>query len=238
MRLKSVLALCRVSNLPTVWMNVITAAVLVGYTSEQPGYWAIVVLLAVALSAFYCGGMSLNDVCDYAWDKEHQNFRPIVAGKITLAQARVISAALFAIGFVLLALAPHLMGLAYGFLLFAVIYAYNYFHKAHASSVLLMAVARALVFVVVAQAIAGELNVWIYAAAGLQFAYTLLLTVVARHEHTRGKPYAGPVIPRMIAGMALVDGLLLAILVAPLWLVLGVVMALLTRFGQRYVRGD
>jgi 4-hydroxybenzoate polyprenyltransferase len=219
-------------------MNVITAAVLVGYAAPQPGSWTVVALLVVALSVFYCGGMSLNDVCDYTWDKEHQNFRPIVAGKITLTQARVISAALFAIGFVLLALAPNVMGLAYGFLLFAVIYAYNYFHKAHASSVLLMAAARALVFVVAAQAIAGELNVWIYTAAGLQFAYTLLLTVVARHENTRGKPYSGPVIPRMIAGMALVDGLLLAILIAPLWLVLGAVMALLTRFGQRYVRGD
>lgn len=238
MRLKSALALCRVSNLPTIWMNVITAVVLVSYSAQQPISWWLVGLLVLALSAFYCGGMSLNDVCDYTWDKQHQNFRPIVAGKITLMQARVISAGLFTLGFLLLALAPSVMGLAYGFLLFSVIYAYNYFHKAHASSVVLMGAARALVFVVAAQAIAGELNLWIYVAAGLQFAYTLLLTVVARHENTRGKPYAGPVIPRMIAGMAVLDGALLAILVAPLWLLLGAVMALLTRFGQRYVRGD
>lgn len=101
-----------------------------------------------------------------------------------------------------------------------------------------MASARALVFVVTAQALIGELSLWVLAAAGLQFIYTLLLTLVGRHESKRGKPYAGPVIPRMIAGMAVLDGIVLAILVAPIWLALGVSFALLTRFFQRYVRGD
>ena len=54
----------------------------------------------------------------------------------------------------------------------------------------------------------------------------------------RGKPYSGPVIPRMIAAMALVDGILLAIVVSPVWLLAGIALALMTRFGQRYVRGD
>lgn len=91
MRLKSVLALCRVSNLPTVWMNVITASLIASSVYGQPMHWESVVMIAVAISAFYAGGMSLNDVCDYSWDKEHQPYRPIVQGKVSLLQAKIIT---------------------------------------------------------------------------------------------------------------------------------------------------
>jgi 4-hydroxybenzoate polyprenyltransferase len=237
-RLKSVLALCRVSNLPTVWMNVITASLIGSSVHGQSMQWGVVAMIALAISAFYSGGMSLNDLCDYTWDKEHQPYRPLVQGKVSLTQAKIITWILFALGFGLLALAPSIKGAMYALVLFAVIYGYNLFHKKHSSSVFLMAGARALVFVVTAQALIGELSPWILAAAGLQFIYTLLLTLVGRHESKRGRPYSGPVIPRMIAGMAILDGIVLAILVAPIWLALGVVLAFATRFGQRYVRGD
>lgn len=238
MRLKSVLALCRVSNLPTVWMNVIAASVLVSEAGQQPVVWWLVALLAIALSGFYCGGMSLNDLCDFNWDKQHQTYRPIVAGKVSLTQAKVITLGLFGLGFALLAVAPYQAGLLAGLVLLAVITIYNLWHKQNPVSVLFMAGARALVFIVVALALSGTLPHWVLLAAALQFFYTLSLTLVARHENKRGKPYAGPVIPRMIAAMALVDGALLALLVSPYWLVLGAAFAFLTRFGQRYVRGD
>lgn len=239
MRLKSVLALCRVSNLPTIWMNVIAASVLVASAHQQPVAWLVVAILALSMSAFYCAGMSLNDVCDYSWDKQHQPYRPIVEGKVSLAQAKLVTLVLFAVGFALLCLAPSLAGLLYSLALFAVIYAYNVFHKQHSSSVFLMAGARALVFVVTAQALVGELTFWVLVAACLQFLYTLSLTLVGRHESRRGRPYAGPVIPRMIAGMAVLDGLVLTLVLAsPLWLGLGLLLAFLTRLGQRYVRGD
>lgn len=238
MRLKSVLALCRVSNLPTVWMNVITAALLVGYAIQEPVNWLMTLNLSVAISAFYCAGMSLNDVCDYQWDKQHQLYRPLVAGKLSLQQAWVITLGLFGLGFLQLSFAPFFTGVAAGLALFAVIVAYNVLHKKHAGSVLLMAAARALVFVVVAQAVAGEF-VWLaMLAGGVQFLYTLVLTLVARHENKRGKPYAGPVIPRMIAAMALVDSLFLSVVISPVWILLGIAMTALTRFSQRYVRGD
>lgn len=238
MRLKSVLALCRVSNLPTVWMNVITASVIASSVQAQSVQWGMVAIIALAISAFYCGGMSLNDVCDYAWDKEHQPYRPIVQAKVSLAQAKMITWVLFAIGFGLLALAPSIKGVIYSLVLFGIIYGYNLFHKQYAGSVFLMAGARALVFIVTAQALVGESSPWVLLAAGLQFIYTLTLTLVGRHESKRGRPYSGPVIPRMIAGMAILDGIVLAILVAPVWFVLGVLLAFATRFGQRYVRGD
>ena len=116
--------------------------------------------------------------------------------------------------------------------------AYDRYHKRHPATVLLMAAARLLVFVVTAEAIAGQVGALVWIAGSLQFVYTLLITVVARHEHARGKRYAFPLIPRMIAGMAVLDGLVLTALVSPLWLIAGFAAALLTHFGQRYVRGD
>lgn len=235
---KSLLALCRVSNLPTIWMNVLTATLLTAYATGESVTPGIVLLLALAMSMFYCGGMGLNDLCDRHWDAEHQPFRPIPAGRVSVSLAWRVTAALFAGGLILLLLAPNIRALPAGIVLMIVIAAYDRFHKQHPATVLLMAAARLLVFVVCAEAIAGRVNNAIWIAGGLQFAYTLLITVVARHEHTRGKRYPFPVIPRMIAGMAILDGVVLSAMISPLWLIAGLVAALLTHVGQRYVRGD
>jgi 4-hydroxybenzoate polyprenyltransferase len=236
--LKSILALCRVSNLPTVWMNVLTAAVLTAHASSQPIAPSLVIMLAVALSAFYCGGMSLNDLCDRHWDKEHQPFRPIPAGRVSVALAWVVTLVLFATGVVLLLLAPNIRGLGAGILLLAVIVAYDRYHKRHPAAVFLMATSRLLVFIVTAEAIAGRPADAVWLAGGLQFGYTLMVTLVARYENSRGKRFSFPVIPRMIAGMAVLDGIVLSLLVSPIWLIAGLTAAVLTHVGQRYVRGD
>lgn len=239
MKIKPLLALCRISNLPTVWMNVLTAMVLVDFAIPGTVQWCWFPLLALALSAFYCGGMVLNDLCDYQWDKQHQPYRPLVAGGVTIKTAVIIACALFLIGFSIIAFAPFaLPGLLAAAALFLAIVIYDVFHKKTAASILVMGLARALVFVVALMALTGQWLGWVLMAAALQFGYTLLLTFVARYEHIRGKPYAGPVIPRMIAAMAVLDGVVLAVVVTPVWLLAGAALALLTRFGQRYVRGD
>jgi 4-hydroxybenzoate polyprenyltransferase len=231
---KAVLAICRVSNLPTVWMNVLTAAVLSGIDFE----YSSLGLLLVSLSCFYCGGMCLNDVFDRNFDADHQPFRPIPAKQISVAEASWWCGALFAAAIGLLLLAPYPGSVLPGLLLLALIVAYDYFHKHFAGSVLLMASTRMMVFVVTAWAMSNQVSglVWIGAAA--QFAYTLLLTAVARFENARGEPFSFPLIPRLIAGMPILDGVVLAILVSPLWLVCGAGASGLTHAGQRWVRGD
>lgn len=239
MKIKPLLALCRISNLPTVWMNVITAMVLIDLALPTAVQWGWLPLLALALSAFYCGGMVLNDLCDYQWDKQHQPYRPLVTGSVSVKTAVIIAGALFLIGFFIIAFAPFkLAGLLAAVALFVTIAVYDLFHKKTAASIAVMGLARALVFVLVLMALTAQWLHWVLIAAALQFAYTLLLTFVARYEHMRGKPYAGPVIPRMIAGMAVIDGVLLAVVVSPEWLLVGILFAFLTRLGQRYVRGD
>jgi 4-hydroxybenzoate polyprenyltransferase len=233
-RCKTVLAICRVSNLPTVWMNVLSAALLSGAGVELSSLG----LLLVSLSCFYCGGMCLNDVFDRSFDADHQPFRPIPAGQIGVTEASWCCIALFAAALGLLLLAPYPGAALPGLVLLALIVAYDRFHKRFAGSVLLMASTRMMVFVVTAWALSNQVGGFVWIGAMVQFGYTLLVTAVARFENARGEPYRFPVIPRMIAGMSLLDGVVLATLVGPLWLVAGIGAACLNHAGQLWVRGD
>jgi 4-hydroxybenzoate polyprenyltransferase len=214
-------------------MNVLAAMVLssAGFSVDD------FLLLAVSLSAFYCGGMGLNDLFDRERDAVHQPFRPIPAGRISLSQARAVTGACFAGGAGLLLAAPWPSAVVPGVVLLALIYFYNRLHKRHPSSVLLMAGCRTMVFVVTGWGIAGRVEPLVWLGGGVQFAYTLLITVVSRYESSRPGGFGFPVIPRMIVGMALVDGAVVAVAVEPLWLLAAMAAAVLSHLGQRYVRG-
>ncbi len=232
--LAAYLALCRVGNLPTVWSNVLTAMLLAtGAVTPEP-----LIVLALALSCFYVAGMSLNDLCDLAHDRLRRPQRPLPSGRVSVQAARVLTGTLFAAGLGLLALAPDARGLAAGLVLLLAIVAYDLNHKGNPFSVLLMATCRALVYVVVGLALTGGLPAALLLAAAAQAVYVLSISVVARYENSRATPFRWPVIPAMLAGICLVDGLLLALLVAPAWLLVGLAGALLTALAQRYVRGD
>ncbi len=231
---KTLFAICRVSNLPTVWMNIVAAAMLSG---GDPPVGAVL-LLIIALSASYCGGMALNDYFDREYDAREQPFRPIPAGRITKEQARRLATGLLWLGLGSLVLAPVPTALIPGGALLVAIYVYDRWHKAFAASVLVMAFTRTLVFVITSWALVGGVPGLVIVGGVASFFWTLLVTVVARNEGQRAEPYGFPVIPWMIAGMATLDGLILALFVAPGWLVAGLAMTMVTRLGQQYVRGD
>jgi 4-hydroxybenzoate polyprenyltransferase len=259
--LKAYLDLCRVSNLPTVWTNVLAASLLAGGGILERGPAA---LAAVALSLFYLGGMALNDLCDCDHDRLQRPSRPIPSGRIPVTDARLFTLTLFAAAFLVLALAPWPAALPAALLLLAVIYAYDRHHKQNPYSVLLMASCRFLVYVVAALAVSGRVAAPVLLAGAIQFGYIVLLSLVARWENVRSekppqvhspggssaaalaKPEGGlgrgaspfPLIPLLLAGISLLDGVLLAFLVQPQWLAAGVAGFLLTLAGQRYVRGD
>src|SRR6185295_9438522 len=79
--LVTLLKLGRVSNLPTVWTNVLAGTVLAADTVQ--GWRFAVVLLAMSL--LYVGGMYLNDYFDRAIDAAERPSRPIPAGEISAA---------------------------------------------------------------------------------------------------------------------------------------------------------
>jgi 4-hydroxybenzoate polyprenyltransferase len=228
------LALSRVSNLPTVWMNVLAALVLASGALPLGPF----LLLVIALSAFYAAGMVWNDVMDRTLDAVAKPERPIPSGRISVDAARGFGAGLFALGLVLLLAAPYPSSFWLGLALVALIAVYDRYHKASPLTVLAMAGCRVGVFVVSAWALTGGVPgaVWIGAAAS--FAHTALVTVVARVENARGNPFPFPAVPAFIAAMGVTDGVVLALLRDPAWILAGVVAAAFTWFGQRYVRGD
>jgi len=233
-RLKAYLDLCRVSNLPTVWTNVLAALLLSGSEFSCANFC----LLALSLSLYYSGGMCLNDIRDVSRDRLQRPNRPIPSGRVSQRGAWWFTVLLFTSGMSLLAAAPHPRALLAGGALLLLIIAYDILHQAHSYSILLMAACRLTVFVVAAMAVSGTVGGIVLLAGGLQFGYVFLISAVARHEHGRNEPYPAPLVPLMLAGISLVDGVALVLLASPAWLLAGLVGAILTLLGQRCVRGD
>jgi len=100
-RARTWLLLARVSNLPTVWTNVLAGIVVAG----APLAWFLPA--AAAASLFYTGGMCLNDAFDADIDTVERPDRPIPAGDVSRAGVFAGGAALMLMGEGLLALAPH-----------------------------------------------------------------------------------------------------------------------------------
>lgn len=234
--LGSYLELCRASNLPTVWTNVLAAVLLSG---PWKGHFPTVPALAagLSLSLSYLGGMALNDVLDIEEDRVKKPFRPIPSGRITRAGATLFAAVLFGLGLVFL-LPGSWLALPAGVALIGTVYLYDRLHRLSPATVLLMAACRSLVFVVAALSVSGTIPRNVAIAAAVQFLYIVTLTVVARWEKATTRSFKVPPIPWMIAAVSLVDGAMLAVVVSPAWFAAGVAGAVLTRLAQTRVRGD
>jgi 4-hydroxybenzoate polyprenyltransferase len=194
------LKLARVSNTPTVVSDTIAGAVLASVVAEV----STVVLVAVAMALFYTAGMILNDVMDLAVDRRERPERPLPSGAVSREAAIAAVAALFAIGLALLAVEgvePFLAGLG----LVALIVLYDTWHKGNALSPVLMGGCRALVYVVAALAVAGEVPLDVWVAAGALLAYVASLTLVAKVVRS------GRVVAALIAGIAVFDAVVVAI---------------------------
>ncbi len=180
------LALGRVSNLPTVWTNMLTGIVLAGGQVLDPR----AVALLVALSLFYVGGMYLNDAFDASIDAIERPERPIPAGRIG---RRTV----FALGFAMLALGILvLLWLGFGFAagtgpwpavagaaLAATIVFYDWHHKGNVLSPVVMGISRMLVYVTAGLVFTASLPAPLLLAAVLLLAYLIGLTYVAKQEN-------------------------------------------------------
>lgn len=179
------LRLGRVSNLPTIWTNILAAAVLSGATiTPLP-----LALLVLALSLFYVAGMYLNDAFDREFDTVAYPGRPIPSGAVS-AQT------VFTIGFLGLATGELvLIFLGYGvaeghgwppaivgLCLAATIVYYNLHHKNNPYGPLLMGLCRVQVYLTTALALAPALTERVWWGAGLLFIYIIGLSYIARQE--------------------------------------------------------
>ena len=238
------LSVIRISNLPTVAMNVICASVLTMLIAFEQGFSVVVcILFLIAMSALYCGGMAQNDWLDADFDAEHQAYRPVPAGKVERAQVKNISFGLLAGGLGILA-ALGIRGLIAGLILIVLITAYNILHKRTRFAVLLMALCRLGIYLGISYTLTAALIPSVIAAGLAQCLNTFFITAVARYEGMKKQQdpnfaFSVPLIPSLIAGMCILDGFVLTFFTKNVsWIILGVAMFLLTRYWQKIIRGD
>jgi hypothetical protein len=175
--LSTLLRLGRISNVPTIWTNVLAGSVLAGGAvhSERIG------LIAIAMTAFYVGGMYLNDFFDRAIDARDRPGRPIDAGEIGANSVMLIGFGLLAAGIVLM-IAFGSGAIICGLLLAGVIVLYDVWHKGNRLSPVVMGLCRALVYIGTGVAMAGGIsNATIIGAAALA-CHVAGITYAAKQE--------------------------------------------------------
>jgi 4-hydroxybenzoate polyprenyltransferase len=220
--------LARISNLPTVWSNVLAGMVVGADAAPQP----LFLRLAASASLFYVGGMFLNDAFDADIDARERPERPVPAGDVSRREASTAGGALLAVGFALL---PRTLAvLALGIALAAAIVLYDYRHKGDRLAPLVMGLCRGLVYCIAAAALAS-VTIPVALAALVITVYVIALTVVAR----RAGPAARWLVPVLIAGISLVDATIIVAMSSREALAVAAAAAFpLTLLLQRVVPGD
>jgi 4-hydroxybenzoate polyprenyltransferase len=171
--LSTLLRLGRISNLPTVWTNVLAGSVIAGGGQRQDQ----IALILIAMTAFYVGGMYLNDFFDREIDARDRPGRPIHAGEIRAGTVSSIGFGLLATGIALM-IPFGLAATIWGALLAAVIVLYDVWHKGNALSPLVMGICRALVYIATGVALAGSTS------------HATILGAIALASHVAGITYA------------------------------------------------
>jgi 4-hydroxybenzoate polyprenyltransferase len=194
MNLRVALELGRVSNLPTVWTNVLAGAclaVIAEPAGALPGAPALA-LLCLTLSLFYTGGMFLNDAFDRHHDAEHRPDRPIPSRRAAPLEVFAWGFGLIGIGLFLLALAPlwatphrNWAPFASGAILAGLIVLYNAHHKKNPLSPLVMGLCRVFVYITSAASVASPAGGEVLLGSALLLSYLIGLTFVARNEGLR-----------------------------------------------------
>jgi heme O synthase-like polyprenyltransferase len=179
------LQLGRVSNLPTIWSNVLAGTVLAGGQPWRPA----TLLVMFAVSLLYVGGMYLNDAFDRDIDARERPSRPIPAG---LVAANTVFAAGFCMllaGITIAMLATVISGpdavwrpvLASVALAGAIVF-YDWNHKDNALSPFFMGLCRVLAYLTAGYAAAAAPPVALFAAALISLCYLIGLTYIAKQE--------------------------------------------------------
>jgi hypothetical protein len=174
----TLLRLGRVSNLPTVWTNVIAGATIANMAAAL----ADVATVGLSMTAFYVGGMYLNDFFDREIDAKERPGRPIHAGDIGAATVSAIGFALLALGIALLV--PFgVFTAAWGLALAAAIVLYDVWHKGNSVAPVVMGLCRALVYLGTGAAVSGNILPALIVGATALAAHVVGLTYAAKQEN-------------------------------------------------------
>ena len=186
MNLKTAMTLGRVSNLPTVWTNMMAAISLVGASITDSRTLPIL----AALTLFYIGGMFLNDAFDAEIDAKERPERPIPSGQVSKDTVFAWGFGLLATGLMLLiwigrsfpdstGMWPAIGGLG----LAATIVTYNRNHKGNPISPVIMGLCRVFVYITTGLCFTLMLGQPVLVGCLLILAYLIGLTYTAKQEN-------------------------------------------------------
>ena len=157
--MRSWLELLRISNLPTVWTNVLVGGVIAnsaflgGRSLGFPAGTMIVVLISG--SCLYLAGMVLNDVFDLKIDRQERPSRPIPSGRVSRRSAAMLGTILLVVG----ASLPWTISIETGItalVLAGLVVLYERSHATTPWSVLVMAACRAGLYVMAGFAVVAS----------------------------------------------------------------------------------
>lgn len=160
--MRSWLELLRISNLPTVWTNVLAGGVIGNTAAVGARSWGLpagtMIVVLISGSCLYLAGMVLNDVFDLKIDRQERPSRPIPSGRVSRRSAAMLGTILLVVG----ASLPWTISIETGItalVLAGLVVLYERSHATTPWSVLIMAACRAglyvmAVFAVVASAVA------------------------------------------------------------------------------------
>ena len=178
------LKLGRVSNLPTVWTNVLAGTALAGGASSQ-----VTLILIVGMSLFYTAGMFLNDAFDHEFDRKFRPERPIPAGQITPWAVFQWGGSMLLGGLLLILFAARegppgaiLTAGAGGLALIGMIVLYDWRHKNNPFSPVIMGLCRVLIYLIAGLAVANAIEPPLLFAAIALLCYLIGLTYAAKLE--------------------------------------------------------
>jgi len=201
----ALLRLGRISNLPTVWTNVLAGVALAGAALDA----SAVLQLCGAMSLLYVGGMYLNDACDYEFDRAERPERPLPAGTISRRTVVALSGAYLILGLALVAPVPRMFlapscgpvgippGASVGangwrpfvsaIVLVALIVYYNLDHKKNPLSPAVMGLCRVGIYTTAGLSVVAP-NPAIWWGAVLLFSHLVGLTYLAKNEVPKSAP--------------------------------------------------
>src|ERR1700709_2858904 len=173
----TLLRLGRISNIPTVWTNVLAGSVIAG-GDRNPGRIALIML---AMTALYVGGMYLNDFFDREIDARDRPGRPIHAGEIRAGTVSSIGFGLLATGITLM-IPFGLAATIWGVLLAGPLVLYPVWDKGNLLSPIVMGTCRALVYIGTGAALAGSTSTAMMIGAVALASHVAGITYAARQE--------------------------------------------------------
>lgn len=225
-RLVALVRLARVSNLPTVWSNVLAASVLAGGLAEPA-----LALVLLAMSVLYSGGMILNDAFDREIDARQRPERPLPSGRISLGVAWTAGLGLLALGVGTLATFGAQSAVA-AIALAGAILIYDAWHKGNPFGPFLMGACRALVYVTTVVAAGVALGEPVLAASLALLLYVAGVSFAARGSDARWPVLllASPILTALATGTISILSAIMAS--GGIAAIIGSVMSLRSRIAE------